>query len=124
MFNNKRLKYNTSKTKPEIDWNKFDSVLEARFYEFFRDEPNITIIEFQPKFILQEWFRYNWKAILPITYKADFLIECNGDKFAVDAKWMDTPVFAIKYKMWLKRYWHENTLIVAKSLKDLRTQIF
>jgi len=36
---------------------------------------------------------------------------------------MSVPVFALKYKLWLKKYGSENTLIIAKSIKDLQQQL-
>ena len=113
-------KYRAKKT--EIDWIKFSSLLESRFYNWFKAN-NIEIIELQPRYELQSWFRYEGKAIRKIEYVADFKIRYEGDIFIVDAKWMSVPVFAIKYKLWLKRYWDENTLIIAKSIKDLEKQL-
>jgi len=113
-------KYRAKKT--EIDWIKFSSLLESRFYNWFKSN-NIEIIELQPRYELQSWFRYNGKAIRKIEYIADFKIRYEGDIFVIDAKGMNVPVFAIKYKLWLKRYWDENTLIIAKSIKDLEKQL-
>ena len=114
-------KYRAKKT--EIDWIKFSSLLESRFYKYFRDN-SIEIIELQPRYELQSWFRYEGKAIRKIEYVADFLIRYEGDIFVVDAKWMSVPVFALKYKLWLKKYGSENTLIIAKSIKDLQQQLW
>lgn len=113
-------KYRAKKT--EIDGIKFSSLLESRFYNWFKAN-NIEIIELQPRYELQSWFRYQGKAIRKIEYVADFKIEYEGDIFVVDAKGMSVPVFALKYKLWLKRYWDENTLIIAKSIKDLEKQL-
>jgi len=115
-------KYNSNKTI--IDWISFMSKLESKFYEFLRDHEDIKILELQPKFVLQEWFRYNWKSIQPIKYIADFLIEINWDKFYIDSKWMEDAQFKMKHKMWLYKYRHDNTLIVAKNIKDLISKIF
>lgn len=108
--------------KNEIDWIKFSSLLEWRFYKYFRDN-SIKIIELQPRYELQSWFRYQGKAIRKIEYVADFKIEYEGDIFIVDAKGMNVPVFALKYKLWLRKYGDENTLIIAKSIKDLEKQL-
>jgi hypothetical protein len=108
--------------KNEIDWIKFSSLLEGRFYKYFRDN-HIKIIELQPRYELQSWFRYEGKAIRKIEYVADFKIEYEGDTFIVDAKGMSVPVFALKYKLWIRKYWDENTLIIAKSIKDLEKQL-
>jgi hypothetical protein len=36
---------------------------------------------------------------------------------------MSVPVFALKYKLWIRKYGDENTLIIAKSIKDLEKQL-
>lgn len=108
--------------KNEIDWIKFSSLLEGRFYKYFRDN-HIKIIELQPRYELQSWFRYQGKAIRKIEYVADFKIEYEWDIFIVDAKGMNVPVFALKYKLWVRKYGDENTLIIAKSIKDLEKQL-
>lgn len=113
-------KYRAKKT--EIDWIKFSSLLESRFYKYFRDN-SIEIIELQPRYELQSWFRYNGKAIRKIEYVADFKIRYEGDTFIIDAKGMSIPVFALKYKLWIRKYGNENTLIIAKSIKDLEKQL-
>ena len=116
----KKHKYNAVKT--EIDWITFSSKLEARFYKYFIDN-DIKVLELQPPFILQDKFRHDWKAIREIKYIPDFKIEYNGDIFYVDSKWMSDAIFKMKHKMWLKRYGGENTLIIAKSIKNLLEQI-
>jgi len=116
MFKRNWHKFNAVKT--EIDWIKFDSKLEARFYKYFKDN-NIEILELQPIFILQDKFRYNWDAIRSIKYIPDFKIEYNWYIFYVDSKWMSDAVFKIKHKLWLKKYWDDNILIIAKSIKEL-----
>ena len=108
--------------KVEIDWIKFESKLEARFYEYLQREW-WNILELQPKYLLQDKFIHNWKSIRKIEYIADFKIEKDWDIFILDAKWMQTPVFKMKYKMWLKKYWQDEILIVAKSFKDFEKQI-
>lgn len=109
--------------KTEIDWIKFASQLEARFYKYFKDQ-NIEILELQPVFTLQEKFIYEKKTIRDIKYIPDFKIKYNWDIYFVDSKGMSEPVFKLKHKLWLKRYWGENILIIAKSIKDLETQIW
>ena len=113
-------KYRAKKTT--IDWIKFSSILESRFYNWFKAN-NIEIIELQPRYELQSWFRYQGKAIRKIEYVADFKIEYEWDIFIVDAKGMNVPVFALKYKLWVRKYGDENTLIIAKSIKDLEKQL-
>ena len=118
-FKNKNwTKYNSKKTV--IDWIKFDSKLESTFYEFFKDNPDIKLIERQTSFILQDKFRTKeWEAIRAIIYKCDFYIEYEWDRYYVDSKWNQDAVFKIKHKMWLHRYGQENILLVCKSIKEL-----
>lgn len=113
-------KYRAKKT--EIDWIKFSSLLESRFYNWFKAN-NIEIIELQPRYELQSWFRYEGKAIRKIEYVADFKIEYEGDIFIVDAKWLELDIFKLKIKIWKKLYWEKYNLIVAKSIKDLEKQL-
>lgn len=116
----KKHKYWAVKT--EIDWIKFDSKLESRFYTYFKTH-DIEILELQPVFILQDKFRYDWKAIRAIKYIPDFKIKYKWDIYYVDSKWMSDAVFKLKHKLWLKKYWDENILIIAKSIKDLENKI-
>lgn len=116
----KRHKYWAVKT--EVDWVKFASKLEARFYKYLRDS-DIEILELQPPFVLQEKFRYEGKAIREIKYIPDFKIKYEGDVYYVDSKWMSDAVFKLKHKLWLRKYGYENILIVAKSIKDLESQL-
>lgn len=113
-------KYRSKKTI--IDGITFDSQLEGRFYVYLRDH-NIEIIELQPRFILQEKFTLWREKIRAIEYVADFKIKHQGDVFFIDSKGFQTPDFKIKLKLWKKRYWQENYLIIAKSIKDLDKQL-
>lgn len=111
-----RTKYHSS--KQVYEWIKFDSKLELRFYKYFI-EKWIEILELQPRFILQEKFRYDGVAIREIAYVSDFKIQYKWDVYYVDSKGMRTPDFKIKYKMWLCKYGKENRLLVCSSLKEL-----
>lgn len=114
MFNTH--KYKAKKT--EIDGIKFDSTIESKFYMYFKDN-GIEILEFQPKFVLQEKFKHEGKAVRAIEYVADFKIRYKGKEFYVDAKGMIIPIFALKLKMWTKLYGSAHILIVAKSTKQM-----
>lgn len=118
-FNNTNwTKYNSKKTV--IDWIRFDSWLESKFYEWIMKQADITLLERQTKFVLQNKFRTKeWEAIREIAYKCDFYIEYQWDKYYIDSKGNKDSVFKIKYKMWLHRYWDENILIVCKTIKEL-----
>lgn len=56
-----------------IDGIKFTSLLESRFYRYFKDN-GITILEFQPRFLLQDKFTIRGENIRKIEYVADFRI--------------------------------------------------
>lgn len=72
MLHNERSKYGARKT--EFDGIMFDSQLELSFYKKLK-ENNITILDRQTKFVLQESFHIGKELIREIAYKADFLIE-------------------------------------------------
>lgn len=109
-------KYNSKKTV--VDWIKFDSQLESRFY--VRLLANVNVLELQTRFVLQDKFKTKeWKSIRAIEYVCDFKIEVNWDIYYVDSKWREDSVFKLKHKLWLHRYWDENILLVCKSIKDL-----
>jgi len=72
MLHNERIKYGARKT--EFDGIMFDSQLELSFYKKLK-ENNITILDRQTKFVLQESFHIGKELIREIAYKADFLIE-------------------------------------------------
>ena len=122
MFKRNWEKYNAVKTI--IDWIKFSSKLEARFYNYFKQKEGIEILELQPTFILQPKFKYNWINIREIKYIADFKINVNWDIYIVDSKWFKTSDFKIKEKMFKYKFWWENILLVVKSIKELEKIIF
>ena len=116
-------KHNSEKVV--VDWIKFHSKLESRFYQWIISQPKITLLELQPKFILQNKFRTKeWEAIREIAYFADFYIEYEWDRYYIDSKWHKDNIFKIKHKMWLKRYGDENILLVVKSIKELMFAIW
>lgn len=94
-FKNKKVKY-----KNEV----FDSKLELEFFLYLLDLQKQGIVNDiirQPKFILQEKFRYNGKAIREISYTPDFIISYTGDKTTeiVDIKGFLTIEYRLKAKM-------------------------
>lgn len=117
-----KSKYNSVIT--EVDWIKFHSKLESKFYLFLQESPSIKLLDRQTKFVLQDKFKNKeWESIREIYYKSDFYIEYNGLRYYIDSKWNEDSVFKIKHKMWLKRYWDTNTLLICKSIKDLKEKI-
>jgi len=91
----KRTKYGNKKL--EIDGVKFDSKLELVCYDLLKKFQ--FEFEFQKKIILIDGFRYNKKAIRPITLTVDFVVKHNDIDYYIDIKGFATDVSKIKYKM-------------------------
>ena len=91
----KRTKYGNKKL--EVNGVKFDSKLELVCYDLLT-KLNFEF-EFQKKIILIDSFKYNKKAIRPITLIVDFVINHGGIEHYVDIKGFATDVSKIKYKM-------------------------
>lgn len=92
-----------------IDGYKFMSRLEANHYLYLKGEQQagrIRNLKVHPKFVLQEGFRRNGKAVPAITYEADFSFEesPNWELIAWDSKGVETAVFRIKQKLFWCRY--------------------
>lgn len=87
----------------------FHSRKEANFYLILRDrllKKEIKDLELQPKFILQENFKYNGKTERKITYVADFqYFDIKENKIIiVDVKGIKTDVYKLKRKLLLFKY--------------------
>lgn len=68
--------------KVQVDMFVFDSIAESRRYKelkLLEQEGEISKLELQPKFTLQESFRKNGKTYRKIEYRADFMY-CQGRK--------------------------------------------
>jgi hypothetical protein len=91
----KRSKYGNKKL--EVDGVKFDSKLELFCHDLLT-KMNFEF-EFQKKIILIDGFRYNKKAIRPITLTVDFVVKHNDIDYYIDIKGFATDVSKIKYKM-------------------------
>lgn len=91
----RRSKYGNKKL--EIDGVKFDSKLEAFCHDLLNKLK--FDFEFQKKIILIDGFRYNKKAIRPITLTVDFVVKHNDIDYYIDIKGFATDVSKIKYKM-------------------------
>lgn len=115
-MNFNRSKYGNKKT--EIDGIKFDSKLEAEYYQllkFQKAHGHIQDFELQPRYQLQESFKFNGKTYRAINYVADFKITQNdGSLVVVDCKGVQTDVFKMKAKMFIKQY-GELSLIKKKK---------
>jgi hypothetical protein len=91
----KRSKYGNKKL--EVDGVKFDSKLELFCHDLLTKMK--FEFEFQKKIILIDGFRYNKKAIRPITLTVDFVVKHNDIDYYIDIKGFATDVSKIKYKM-------------------------
>ena len=93
-------KYKNKKT--QIDMYVFDSTKEAKRYrelKLLEMAGEISNLELQPRFLLQESFRKNGKTYRKIDYVADFKYIENGKTIVEDVKGLQTDVFKIKHKL-------------------------
>lgn len=100
-------KYNASKTV--VDGIRFDSRAEARRYrelKLLQQAGEIKDLELQPSFLLIERFKCRGKNYRDTRYIADFAyIEVKtGLQVVEDVKGVETEVFRLKKKLFLKRY--------------------
>lgn len=93
-----------------IDGVKYDSKKEAARASELRmleKAGMISDLRFQVPFVLQDGFRHNGKAELPIKYVADAVYVEKGKKIVEDTKSQITqknPVYRLKRKLLLFRY--------------------
>lgn len=96
----------------EVDGIRFDSQIEARYYDhlkWLKESGEILGFSLQPEFILQEAFKKNGKHHQAIKYKADFAVKKLDNSIEiVDIKGFVTADFAIKKKLF--EYKYPNTL--------------
>ena len=98
-------KYKNKKT--QIDMYIFDSTKEAKRYrelKLLEMAGEISNLELQPRFLLQESFRKNGKTYRKIEYVADFKYIEKGKTKVEDVKGLQTDVFKIKHKLFEKKY--------------------
>ena len=98
-------KYKNKKT--QVDMYVFDSAKEAKRYKelkLLERAGEISNLELQPRFLLQESFRKNGRAYRKIEYIADFQYIENGKTIVEDVKGLQTDVFKIKHKLFEKIY--------------------
>ncbi|MFE3973171.1 MULTISPECIES: DUF1064 domain-containing protein [unclassified Peribacillus] len=122
----------------------FDSQLEAEYYLYLTNNPDVKHIEIQPQYTLLESFKIRCskckgegkkpspktarmikcstcdgtgkKSRQAWTYKADFKVTyMNGYEEVVDVKGHPNERFPLVKKMWEKKYGQE--LIVVKKVK-------
>lgn len=113
----RRNKYGNKKV--EVDGHKFDSKLEAQYYNHLKlliAAGEVTEIELQPRFELQEGFNKNGVRHRPIHYVADFRVKYkDGKEEIVDVKGRETAVFKIKHKLFEYKYKDLELKIVKKG---------
>lgn len=98
-------KYNAKKTV--IDGIKFDSKKEAQHYmelKLLQRAGEISNLELQPRFLLQEGFKKNGETYKPIYYIADFKYIEKGQVIVEDVKGKETEVFKLKRKLFEHKY--------------------
>lgn len=98
-------KYKNKKT--QIDMYIFDSTKEAKRYrelKLLEMAGEISNLELQPRFLLQESFKKNGKTYRKIEYVADFKYIEKGKTIVEDVKGLQTDVFKIKHKLFEKKY--------------------
>ena len=95
--------------KIKIDGHTFDSQIEALIYSEFKVDPDIEILDLQPKFVLLYGFKRKAKTFRPITYKPDFKITIKGVVWVVEVKSTGTikansKSYPIRRKLFLSRF--------------------
>lgn len=100
-------KYGNRKTV--ADGIKFDSRAEAERYKelkLMEKGGKIKDLVLQPEFLLQDKFKYRGKTERAVRYIADFkYFDAEKGVYVVeDVKGMETEVFRIKRKLFLKKY--------------------
>jgi len=102
----KKHKYNAKKVV--INGIKFPSEKEGERYvelKMLENAGKIRDLKLQPKFLLQESFKYKGKTQRAIFYIADFeYIDERGQRVVEDVKGVKTEVYKIKKKLFLKKY--------------------
>ena len=85
----------------------FDSIQESIRYKELKlllRAGQISNLELQPHFLLQDSFKKNGKTYRKIEYIADFKYIENGKTIVEDVKGLQTDVFKIKHKLFEKKY--------------------
>ena len=110
-------KYKNVKVK--IDGIKFDSKRESERYSELRILEKAGLISnlvLQPRYELQSKFSHNGKAEMAIYYIADFSYSDKTEEKIIveDVKGMETDVFKLKRKMFLKLYGDTHDLRIIR----------
>lgn len=80
--------------KVTVDGFKFDSILESQVYAMLKKNPNLKILELQPKVYLTE---------AKILCKPDFKVQniIDGMVQFVEAKGHETAIWRLKRRLWV-----------------------
>ena len=98
-------KYKNKKT--QVDMYVFDSAREAKRYKelkLLERAGEISNLELQPHFLLQDSFKKNGRTYRKIEYVADFKYIEKSKIIVEDVKGIQTDVFKIKHKLFEKIY--------------------
>lgn len=98
-------KYKNKKT--QVDMYVFDSAKEAQRYrelKLLEKAGEISNLELQPRFLLQDSFKKNGRTYRKVEYVADFQYIENGKTIVEDVKGIQTDVFKLKHKIFEKIY--------------------
>ncbi len=111
-------KYGNRKTV--VDGIKFDSKAEAERYKELKLLEKAGLIKnliLQPEFLLLDKFKYNGKTERAIKYIADFKYfdVARGVYVVEDVKGVETEVFKIKRKLFLKQYGGEYVFEIVRG---------
>lgn len=90
-----------------VDDYIFDSIQESKRYKELKlllRAGEISNLELQPHFLLQDRFKKNGKTYRKIEYIADFKYIENGKTIVEDVKGIQTEVFKIKHKLFENKY--------------------
>ena len=93
--------------KVQVDMYVFDSIAESKRYKelkLLEQAREISELELQPRFLLQEGFKKNGKTFRKIEYIADFQYIENGRLVIEDVKGKETEVFKLKRKLFEHEY--------------------
>ena len=89
----------------------FDSKGEAEFYMQLCEQHGRENVTLQPRFVLQQDFRRDGKSWQAIYYHGDFKV----GNVVYDFKGVETPVFKLKRKLFLKKFPELELRVVDKK---------
>lgn len=104
-YKNRMSKFNAKKTV--VNGIRFDSKREALRYTHLllkQRAGEISDLELQPVFVLQDKFTYNNVVYRAINYVADFMYKASGCIYVEDVKGFKTPEYLLKREIFLKQY--------------------